>query len=174
MSRVILYLLLLMLLPYYMLAQAQYSGRKTVSVGRTTQDIHNTGVCWGENPIFLIPKDTLGNVSFTAVLNKVKVIGQFVPAFERVDTSEIIEPVTGEYLVVYSIDIVSRKHGEWNYYYDDYSRSYREYYNKGELIKKDTINTVFKIGSRAITVTDSMARIRSIVDLYLQKGKRSD
>lgn len=170
MNRTATYLCILMLLPAIVHAQAT-SGRKYVNVGRTQLDVYGNGVCFGQNPIFLVPMDTLGNVSFTGSINHVKVMGSFAPSTYGVDTTEVQDPITGEYIEMYDIGIRSLKNGEWNYYYND-GAIYREYYDKGVLIRTDSFGGVLRAGNREIKIVDSMARIRSMVDLYLKKGSR--
>lgn len=170
MNRTATYLCILILLPAIAHSQAT-AGRKYVNVGRTQIDVHSKGVCFGQNPIFLVPIDTLGNASFTGSINNVKVMGSFAPSTYRVDTTEVQDPVTLEYVQVYNTGIRSLKNGEWNYYYSD-GANYREYYNMGELTRIDSLKGIFTVGEREIKIVDSMARIRSIVDLYLNKGNR--
>ncbi len=171
MNRAVTYLCILISLPAIALSQARYSGRKYVMVGRSQIDVYSKGICFGQNPIFLVPVDTLGTVSFTAVINNVKVMGSFAPGTYGVDTTEVQDPITGEYIEMYDIGIGSLKNGEWNYYYND-GANYREYYDKGVLTRTDSFDGVLRSGNREVKIVDSMARIRSIVDLYLKKGDR--
>ena len=170
MNRTATYLCILILLPAIARAQT-ITVRKNVNVGRTQIDVHSKGVCFGQNPIFLVPMDTLGNVSFTGSINNVKVMGSFAPATYGVDTTEVQDPITGEYIEMYDIGIRSLKNGEWNYYFND-GANYREYYDMGVLIRTDSFNSVLRADNREIKIVDSMARIRSMVDLYLKKGSR--
>ena len=170
MNRTATYLCILILLPAIARAQT-ITVRKNVNVGRTQIDVHSKGVCFGQNPIFVVPMDTLGNVSFTGSINNVKVMGGFAPSTYGVDTTEVQDPITGEYIEMYDIGIRSLKNGEWNYYYND-GAYYREYYDKGVLIRADSLEGTFPVGNRQIKIVDSMARIRSMVDLYLKKGSR--
>lgn len=170
MNRTATYLCILILLPAIARAQT-ITVRKNVNVGRTQIDVHSKGVCFGQNPIFLVPMDTLGNVSFTGSINNVKVMGSFAPDTYGVDTTEVQDPITGEYIEMYDIGIRSLKNGEWNYYFND-GANYREYYDMGVLIRTDSFNSVLRADNREIKIVDSMARIRSMVDLYLKKGSR--
>lgn len=170
MQKAFTYLCILILLPALARSQGSFGG-KHVTIGGTQIDIYGKGICFGQNPIFLVPIDTLGNVSFTGIINNVRVMGSFAPDTYGVDTNEVLDPVTLEYIQVHNTGIRSLKNGEWNYYYND-GANYREYYDKGVLIRTDSFNGVLRAGNRQIKIVDSMARIRSMVDLYLKKGSR--
>jgi hypothetical protein len=114
--------------------------------------------------------DTIGHVSLTAIVNGVRVIGKFAPYSYSVDTIPVQDPISGD--VILRVDTVFnvKKQGEWGYYCYN-GPSYNEYYETGELIRRDSFYGVFRKGEREIKIVDSMARIRSIVDLYLRKGE---
>lgn len=170
MNKVLAYLLLFVLLPAVAMSQTHFSGRKFISVGGSQFLMDDLGVCFGQNPVFLVPIDTLGNVSCTGMINGVKVMGKFAPvAVNYNDTTAVEDPLTGEIIYVIDSNFSARKHGEWVYYYGE-ADTYREYYDTGNLIKADTLYGIFKVGKREIKIVDSMARIRSILDLYLKKG----
>lgn len=166
------YMLLLVLLPAVAIAQSGFSGRKSVFVHGSRLDVYGQGVCFGQNPVFLVPVDTFGNVSCTGMINGVKVMGKFAPISGNYnDTTAVEDPLTGEIVELVDSNFSARKQGEWVYYYGE-GNTYREYYDTGKLIKTDTLYGVFKVGNREIKIADSMARVKSILGLYLRRGTR--
>ena len=171
MKTVVLCLLAIVSLPVTSVSETCIPGRKLISVSgtRCRFDIHDQGLSFGVHPIFLVPTDTLGNVSFTGVINNIRVIGKFAVKSISVDTSVVIDPITLiENVVCDSIFFVG-KHGEWTYYTD--RACYRELYEKGQLIESESFQKFFETEQGAINVSDSMARIRSIIDSHLKKGE---
>lgn len=169
MRSVLTYMFLLIALPAESQSKWGYSGRKMVSMGGSQFDIHQQGFCFGANPIFLVPMDTIGNVSFTGVINNIRVMGKFARYSCGVDSNGMTDPGAEEIILMYDSSCYVKKHGEWGYHCYD-GISYYEYYDKGELVRRDSFQGVFKVGTREIKIVDSMARLRSIVDLYFKKG----
>lgn len=165
------YLLFIVALPIACLAQEARPGSKKIMVGGWRLDADDCGMTFGSNPIFLVPMDITGNVSFTGIINNVRVRGKFAPYAYITDTIMVEDPVVGDISMVIDSFCKSRKQGEWAYYPD--GPSYYEYYEKGELVKRDSFQHIFHSGNREITLADSMARIRSIIDLYIKKGDGS-
>lgn len=149
-------------------SQTHYRFSKTTAVGGTLLGMHSGGITFGSNPIFLVPIDTLGNVSFTGIINNVRVIGKFAPYSYRIDTTMVQDPFDGEFIMSFENVSETRKDGEWSYYCDN-GPSYHEYYKNGIIIQRDTLEYVLTTGKKEIQLVDSMARIRSIIDLYIKK-----
>jgi len=139
-------------------------------IGGSQFRIYEPGITLSDaNPIFLVPTDTVGGLSFTGIIRNVRVMGKFAPYLKVADTSYAENPLNGEYVMILDTVYHLKRQGEWDYYYDS-GYCFHEYYDKGNLIDRDSLRYFFRGNRSGITVADSMARIRSIVDLYMKKG----
>ncbi len=170
------YTFLLLAFPALCLSQPKYKVQKRYKkavVGGSVIDVHDPGISISTlNAIFLVPIDTIGNLSFTGVINGIKVIGKFKPHSCWADTIMVMDPLTNEGVLICDSIYKVAKHGEWNYYCDD-GLNYREYYDNGNLIQRDSLESSFIVNNKEIKIVDSMERIRSIIDLYIKRGDKS-
>jgi hypothetical protein len=134
---------------------------------------HEPGISFGRaNPVFLVPMDSASNVAFSGIIHGVRVIGRFAPDSYKLDTTYAENPVNGEmYMICNKIDYLE-KQGEWDYFYDR-TYCFHEYYDKGTIVQRDS-TIYFRKAKRRITVADSMAKIRTLVDHYIKEGNGSE
>jgi hypothetical protein len=168
MKKLFIYLCLMALPTISMSQYYKTLKQKHILISRTKLDVHDHYVSFGTNAIFIVPTDTVGNLSFTGIINNIRVVGKLAPYICFADTTVVEDPANGQMVMTCDSIYKVNKHGEWSYYTDRIT--YHEFFDNGRLVSRDSLENSMAEDGIGARILDSMAHIRTYITNYIKKG----